>query len=105
MTGFSTDKGSPLPLGATCTAEGVNFAVFSRHAASVSLVLFEPGGQAPLQDIPLDPGKHKTGDIWHVSVTGLSRQLRYAFRVTGPTGNGHRFNDKRFLLDPYARAL
>jgi len=105
MTGFSTDKGSPLPLGATCTAEGVNFAVFSRHAASVSLVLFEPGGQAPLQDIPLDPGKHKTGDIWHVSVTDLSRQLRYAFRVTGPTGKGHRFNDKRFLLDPYARAL
>ena len=36
---FSTSPGVPLPFGASCVPDGVNFAIFSRHAESVSLVL------------------------------------------------------------------
>ena len=34
---------------------GVNFAVFSRHAHAVSLVLFREGREEPIAEIPLDP--------------------------------------------------
>ena len=105
MTGIKTDKGSPLPLGATVTSEGVNFALFSRYATSVSLVLFEKENGKPSAEIPLDTQINKTGDIWHVVVPSVTHGARYAYRVTGPAGNGHRFNDEQLLLDPYARAL
>jgi glycogen operon protein len=35
------EKGTHFPLGATLTREGVNFAVYSQHAAEVFLLLFD----------------------------------------------------------------
>jgi glycogen operon protein len=44
------DEGKPLPLGATVTEKGVNFAVFSRHAGAIMLILYErEGGDSPLR--------------------------------------------------------
>ena len=41
------ESGSPFPLGATLLADGVNFAVYSKNATEVSLLLFDsPGGAA-----------------------------------------------------------
>ena len=105
MRRFTAETGTPLPLGATVTPQGINFAVFSRHATSVTLVLFEKTSRRPLEEIVLDPDINKTGDIWHVRVSPVSRGLGYVYRVGGPKGNGHRFNRERFLLDPYAQAL
>jgi pullulanase/glycogen debranching enzyme len=34
-------KGRPYPLGATPVAGGVNFAVYSRHASDIFLLLFD----------------------------------------------------------------
>lgn len=107
METWKSKPGQPLPLGATITPEGLNFAVFSRHATSLTLVLFEKAQQRPVAEILLDPKVNRTGDIWHIHVIGANSSLLYGYRASGPfdpKGKGHRFN-KRLLLDPYVRAL
>jgi isoamylase len=88
--------------------EGVNFSVFSRHATSLTLVLFEKENIDPVAEIPLDPEINRTGDIWHILVLGMDPSVRYGYRADGPfdpQGEGHWFNKESILLDPYARAL
>lgn len=104
---FSTRRGSCRPFGATLQADGVNFALFSRHAQAISLVLFREGREEPFAEIPLDPAVHKTGDVWHIFVRGLSPDFLYGYCVHGPSApkSGHRFNSSVVVLDPYARAL
>ena len=108
MTTFHVSPGSPLPFGSTVTADGVNFAVFSRHAEKMSLVLFALGHEEPLAEIALDPAVNRTGDVWHILVHDLDLAVRYGYRAGGPfdpDGRGHRFSNRHLLLDPYARAL
>src|SRR5262249_51400687 len=104
---LTTVRGYCRPFGATARDGGVNFAVFSRHAHSVPLVLFREGQPEPLAEIPLDPTINKTGDIWHILVHGLPEDVLYGYRMNGPFSprQGHRFNPKAILLDPYARAV
>ncbi len=100
--------GSPFPLGATPQDGGVNFALFSSHATSVELLLFDRYDQAtPTHTIPLDPTANKTYYYWHCFVPGLGHGQIYAYRVHGPyqPEAGHRFNPHKLLLDPYARAV
>ena len=43
---LALDPGMPQPEGVVILPEGTNFALFSRHAASVSLVLdLDPSGE------------------------------------------------------------
>jgi len=101
---FRTARGRCQPLGATPRSSGLNFAVFSRHATRVSLVLFRGDAGEPLAEIPLDPSINKTGDIWHILVYGLTPDIAYAYRVHGPLAPeaGHRFDPRFLLIDPYA---
>lgn len=104
---FDVTSGSPLPLGATITPGGINFAVFSRHAENLWLVLFNQAGSR-IGEIEMDPVYNKTGDIWHLMLKTRKHNLRYCFRANGPyepEGKGHFFNESALLLDPYARAL
>jgi len=104
---FEVTTGTPFPLGATITPEGINFAVFSRHAENFWLVLFTPAGSR-IGDIKLDPASNKTGDIWHLLLRTKMHDLQYSFRAGGPydpKGKGHFFNEKIFLIDPFAMAL
>jgi glycogen operon protein len=103
----TVSRGHCRPFGATPQARGVNFALFSRHATGVTLVLFAEGREEPLAEIPLDPAVNKTGDVWHVFVHGLGPGTLYGYRVHGPFApdKGKRFNPRTVLLDPYARAL
>jgi isoamylase len=96
-----------LPLGASITAHGVNFSVFSRHAASVVLVLFDKAVAQSVVELSLDPRVNRTGDIWHVLVIGAHPSLQYGYRVDGPVdkARGHWFQKDRLLIDPYARAV
>lgn len=102
-------RGSPLPLGATLRRGGIQFALFSRHATAVHLVLYTPECAAPFAEIPLDPRYHRTGDVWHVLVRGLDSDVGYGYRVFGPESLTapfvHRFAPDRVLADPYARAF
>ncbi len=104
---FDIQPGSPMPLGAIITPSGINFAIFSRHAEKVVLVLFNRAG-TPLVEITLDPEHNKTGDIWHILLRTRKHDLQYCYRMRGPhdlRGEGHYFNEETLLLDPYARAL
>jgi glycogen operon protein len=104
---FEITPGSPMLLGATIMPEGINFAVFSRHAAHLWLVLFTPAGSR-IGEIELDPVRNKTGDIWHILLRTRKHDLQYCFRTSGPhdpKGSGLVFDDKALLLDPYAKAL
>jgi glycogen operon protein len=104
---FTTARGYCSPFGPSVRNGGVNFALFSRHATQVDLVLFEAGKTEPIAEIPLDSTLNKTGDVWHILVRGLSARTEYGFRVHGPYAPqvGHRYNSRALLLDPYAPAV
>ncbi|MCB0191489.1 MAG: glycogen debranching protein GlgX, partial [Anaerolineae bacterium] len=98
-------EGQPLPLGNTVTDDGINFAIFSRNATHVWLLLFdEPTDNEPSHIIDVT---HRTGDIWHIHVDGLKHGQLYLYQINGPYEplEGHRFNQHKGLLDPYAKAL
>ena len=72
---------------------GTQFALFSRHATAVSLLLFEDASVAePVAEIRLDRKHHRTGDVWHVLVQGVGAGWCYLYRVDGPFApqQGHR---------------
>ena len=103
---FEITRGHPTPLGATLRRDGVNFAVFSKHATSVALVLYLPGRQQPCGEFFLDARYNRTGDIWHVLVKGIDSGIEYGWRVDGPSESPiHRFDAGKVLVDPYAKAL
>jgi len=102
---LSVRRGHPLPLGAAPTPDGVNFAVVSRYATAVWLVLGEPCSTGFETEIPLDGRLNRTGDHWHVRVDGLPAEFWYGYRVDGPREDGFRFDPTVILLDPYSRAV
>jgi isoamylase len=79
-----TSKGYALPLGASLHKSGANFAIFSRHASRVWLLLFDEDFEYPSQTIDLDPSQNKTGDIWHVWVKDIKENQFYAYKIDGP---------------------
>ncbi len=102
LSSLTLEPGSPAPLGATLDAEGVNFAVFSQHATSVTLEVFTPGGHKS-RSFALDPLRHRTGDVWHAFIAGLPAGAEYGYRADSTVrGPQHRFDPARLLLDPYA---
>ena len=108
MADYTVSAGRPHPLGATVTAEGVNFALFSQHATGVDLLLFDShDAPEPAQVIPFDPVRNNTFFFWHVHVDGLKAGAFYAYRVDGPWApdQGQRFNRNKVLVDPYAKGL
>jgi len=100
--------GSPLPLGARPSTEGVNFAIFSRNAESLILTIYARAEDGePELEFRLDPKHNRTGDIWHVFVAGLRAGALYLWKAEGPyiPMRGLRFNRHKSLIDPYAKAL
>ncbi|MCL2443572.1 MAG: glycogen debranching protein GlgX, partial [Treponema sp.] len=102
------ETGKALPLGASLTQDGVNFAIFSRNATAITLIIFESAdNDSPWVEIPLDKREHKTGNIWHCYIKGLQAGTCYLYRADGPyfPEKGQRFNPHKTLIDPYAKAL
>ncbi|MDX2080637.1 MAG: glycogen debranching protein GlgX [Terrimicrobiaceae bacterium] len=97
--------GRPYPLGATVGSEGTNFALFSENATRVDLCLFQSDDD--IAESVRVPMSEYTDGVWHCFVPGIGAGQLYGYRVTGPfePENGHRFNDSKVLLDPYARAI
>ncbi len=97
--------GKPYPLGATWDGSGVNFALFSENASRVELCLFDS------PDAPSESARivmpEQTDDVWHVYVPFLKPGQVYGYRVYGPYDpeRGLRFNPRKLLVDPYAKAL
>jgi len=100
--------GSPYPLGASVTATGVNFSVFSYHATRAELLLFETeDATQPSRIIDLVPETSRTSHYWHVHLPGIKAGQLYGYRMSGPYAPdlGHRFDPEKLLLDPYAKAI
>jgi isoamylase len=103
-----TLPGYPLPYGATLDANGTQFSIFSRHAETVTLVLYESNDpESSFEEFEFDSLQNKTGDIWHIWIEGIREGQLYGYRVDGPyfPEEGHRFNRHKLLLDPYARSI
>jgi isoamylase len=84
---------------------GVNFALFSEHATSVELCLFEhPDDATPSSRISMLAA---TDRVWHVYLPDVRPGALYGYRVDGPyePEAGHRFNPAKLLIDPYAKAV
>ncbi len=101
---FNVSEGLPYPLGATPDTGGVNFAIFSENAEKIELCIFDKEGKEEFQRVEL---KGYTDQVWHARVEGLRADAVYAYRVYGPyePHKGHRFNENKLLIDPYAKKL
>jgi glycogen operon protein len=95
--------GLPEPLGATLDASGANFAIAAPHATALSVCVFD----ADDREIARIRLPARTGEVHHGAVAGLREGARYGLRAEGPwdPAAGHRFNPRKLLVDPWARAL
>ena len=105
-------EGWPTPLGVSWIEEekAYNFALYSKHATGVVLLLYSRQDYADTQmEFRMEPRTHKTGRIWHCRLPAAQLEATpyYGYRVEGPFAPeaGHRFDEHKVLLDPYARAV
>lgn len=105
MNPFRLRQGHPYPLGSTWDGEGTNFALFSEYAEKVALCLFDP--QDPQKEVARRWLAEKTDHVFHAYLPDVKPGMLYAYRVYGPwqPEAGHRFNSRKLLLDPYAKAI
>lgn len=112
MNPWTTKEGAPAPLGVTWLEDeqAVNFALYSKHATGVTLLLYADHDTVnPAMEYRLDYLQHKSGRVWHCRfpASQLRSILYYAYRVDGPHDprNGHRFDPEKILLDPFAKTV
>jgi isoamylase len=112
---WESREGSPSPLGPTWITQenAYNFALFSKYATSVTLLLYQPSDLVtPVLTCQFDHFKNKTGRIWHARIprSDMRDARYYAYSIDGPPPSGnrserHAFNPQKILLDPYARSV
>ena len=105
--GIQYRMGKVLPYGATIVPNGVNFSIFSKHATSCELVLFNKGEKEPYAIIPF-PEEFRIGDVYSMIVFNLDYEtVEYGYRMDGKfePGEGFWFNKEKILLYPYAKAI
>ena len=85
--------GRPDPLGATWDGRGVNFAIFSEHATSVELCLFDARRRRARARAPAARRAAPTRS-GTATCPGVGPGQLYGYRVHGPwdPARGHRFN-------------
>ncbi len=102
-------EGASCPFGVSWVQEdeAYNFAIYSKDAKEVSLLLYD--GQnflTPLAVVPFDLPGNRTGRVWHkrVPASVTTKAVYYAYRIDGPNTpqSGARFDPQKILLDPYA---
>jgi len=95
--------GSPSALGATATAEGVNFAVYSEAASALYVSIYD--------ELDKEIGRFEldghSDNIHSGLITGIGAGAKYGFRADGPydPAQGLHFDPNKLLVDPYAKRL
>src|SRR5579872_1186861 len=108
---WNASEGRPVPLGVTWVEgeNAVDFAVYSAHAESVTLLLFADADYAtPSFTFQFDYLRHKSGSVWHcrIPLEQIGDAQYYAYSVSGQNVDGrHSFDPQKLLLDPYARCV
>jgi isoamylase len=94
--------GKPFPLGPQWDGEGTNFSLFSEHAEKVELCLFDEHDRERRYELV-----ERTAFNWHGYLPGVGVGQRYGYRVHGAWApeKGLRFNPRKLLIDPYAKAI
>jgi isoamylase len=98
--GVVASRGLPMPLGASRSQAGVNFALRSPSAKRVKLQIFQGDAAQPTDCVDLDPSVHRTGHIWHIFISSLRNGFRYTYQVVDSQDRNW-----RHLLDPYAPGI
>ncbi len=107
-------EGTPFPLGVRWIEadQAFNFALYSKHAQAVRLLLYRSDDLVhPSLEYSFDYLKNKSGQIWHCRVAAkeAAGACYYAYRVDGPAPergyNWHNFDFEKILLDPCARSV
>jgi len=96
--GGSFDK-----LGATVTAEGINFAVYSETASALYVSIYDEADRE-VSRFELDGHDE---NIHHGLIAGIGPGVKYGLRADGPYDpeQGLHFDPNKLLVDPYARRL
>lgn len=93
---LKVSDGHPTPYGPTIMGPSVNFSLYAPHAQIVRLHFFEfcphEAISKPIAEITLHPSHHRTGDVWHVQVSGLPIHVLYAYQI----------DEGELILDPYS---
>ena len=114
MSTWASSEGSPFPLGVSYIErdDAFNFAIYSKHAWQVTLVLFSRENlQTPIVRVELDYLRNKSGSVWHcrLSQKEVDGATFYGYQIDGPPPGElfafHRFDHEKLLLDPYAHAI
>jgi len=95
--------GSHEKLGATVTAAGINFAVYSETASALFVSLYDEADRE-IGRFELDG---HDDNIHHGLITGIGPGAKYGLRADGPydPDQGLHFDPNKLLVDPYARRL
>ena len=104
---FKLRRGKPFPFGASLVPGGVNFSIYSSHATSCILVLFNKHEPEPMVEIAF-PDEFRIGNVYSMTVFDLDYEnLEYGYRFDGTFNpqSGHWFDRSKILMDPYAKII
>lgn len=100
---LNQEKARPMPMGATVTSNGVNFAVTAEREAELFLYLYREGDSVPLYQFPIPP-ENRMGEVRYIYIEGLHpRQWEYNFFCKKKTKDGRVVEVP--LPDPYAKKV
>ncbi len=114
MSDWIAVEGASYPLGASYveSTQAWNFALYSKHAESVTLLLYaEEDLVTPLFTYSFSYLRNKSGRIWHcrIAQAHIQNARFYAYSIAGPVSQSqfewHCFDSKKILLDPYAKSI
>ncbi|WP_137131511.1 glycogen debranching protein GlgX [Rhizobium sp. FY34] len=92
------------PLGAVLTPKGARFSIFSAHASSMELCLFDEDGETETARLTMP---RADDGLFILNIDGLGAGTRYGFRAHGlyEPDQGLWFDASKLLVDPYAKQL
>jgi pullulanase/glycogen debranching enzyme len=93
---------SEKPLGCYRERKGFIFRVFAPRALQVRLVIFDRHDAEAGREFPMQ--RDKDG-VWELGATENISGKYYGYRVSGPSGKGEIFDDRKIVADPYSRAV
>ena len=95
----TASRGAPGMLGCEVVNGKTSFEVYSPAATAVNVVLFKKPGDTTGTAFPM---KKDPNGIWKYTIDKDVSGSWYSYAADGPSTDGHLFDPKRLLSDPYA---
>lgn len=107
IDGFKVRPGLFDRVGANYMSGGVSFTVYSVGATGCTLCLFKHREEEPFARLKY-PENYRIGKVFSMFVFDLDiKEIEYAYCFEGPyePEKGRLFDEKKYILDPYAKAV